>query len=165
MADETLAADADVTDGGWLTQIGGTSLFAVIDETVASDTDYIVSSSSIDTDMCEIGLANPSGVFCKTPFSVAYRYKRIGTDTPTLRIQLMEGATSRASWDVAVSVDTFTDGEQFLTAAEFATITDFTNLRVRFTAIRESTLGLEGDFSGDLTLEGDSSGSLLLEGS
>jgi hypothetical protein len=164
MADETLAADADITDGSWLTDTGGTSLFAAIDESVASDTDYIVSGAP-DTDMCEIGLANPSGVFCKTPFSVAYRYKRIGTDAPTLRIQLMEGTTSRASWDVAVSVDTFTDGEQFLTAAEFATITDFTDLRVRFTAIRESTLGLEGDFSGDLTLEGDFSGSLLLEGS
>ena len=156
MADETLAADADITDGSWLTDTGGTSLFAAIDESVASDADYIVSGAP-DTDMCEIRLANPSGVFCKTPFSVAYRYKRVGTDTPTLRIQLMEGATSRASWDVAVSVDSFTDGEQFLTAAEFTTITDFTDLRVRFTAIRPTAdaLTLEGDFSGDLTLEGD----------
>ena len=59
------------------------------------------------------------------------------------------------------------DAEQFLTAPEFAAITDFTDLRVRFTAIQavEDALTLEGDFSGDLTLEGDFSGSLLLEGS
>jgi hypothetical protein len=165
MPTETIAADADVTDGGWLTDTGGTSLFAAIDESVASDTDYIVSGTS-DSDMCEIGLANPTATLT-TPFSVAYRYKRIGTDTMTLRVQLMEGATSRASWDVSVSNDTFTDGEQFLTAPEFAAITDFTDLRVRFTAIRPTAdaLTLEGDFSGDLTLEGDFSGSLLLEGS
>ena len=97
----------------------------------------ITSSRVRPTRICaRSGWPNPTGVFCKTPFSVAYRYKRIGTDTPTLRVQLMEGATSRASWDVAVSSDTFTDGEQFLTAAEFAAITDFTDLRVRFTAIR-----------------------------
>ena len=96
-----LAPDADITDGGWLTDTGGTSLFAAIDETVASDTDYIVSSDT-DTDTCEIRLSDPSMTLAR-PFSVAYRYKRIGTDTPTLRVQLMEGATSRASWDVAVS--------------------------------------------------------------
>jgi len=163
MPPETLAADADITDGGWLTDTGGASLFAAIDESVASDTDYIVSGAS-DPDMCEIRLANPTTTMLR-PFSVAYRYKRIGTDTMTLRVQLMEGATSRASWDVTVSNDTFADGEQFLTAPEFAAITDFTDLRVRFTAIRENNLTLEGDFSGSLTLEGDFSGSLLLEGS
>ena len=127
--------------------------------------DYIV-SECFDPDVCEIGLANPTATLIR-PFSVAYRYKRIGTDAPTLRVQLMEGATSRASWDVAVSNDTFTEVEQFLTAPEFAAITDFTDLRVRFTAIQavEDALTLEGDFSGDLTLEGDFSGSLLLEGS
>lgn len=159
-----LVPDADITDGGWLTDTGGTSLFAAIDEAVASDTDYIVSSDT-DTDTCEIRLSDPSTTVAR-PFSVAYRYKRIGSDDITLRVALMEGATQRASWDTAVSSGTFTDAEQFLTAPEFAAITDFTDLRVRFTAIRavEDVLTLEGDFSGDLTLEGDFSGSLLLEG-
>ena len=35
---EILTADADVTDGGWLTDTGGTSLFPAIDEVTASDT-------------------------------------------------------------------------------------------------------------------------------
>jgi hypothetical protein len=160
----TLLPDADVTDGGWLTDTGGNTLFAAIDESVASDSEYIISSSTLDPDTCEIALADP-GATAGTPFSVAYRYKLVGTDAMTLRIQLMEGATSRASWDVAVSSTAYADGEQFLTAPEFAAITDFTDLRIRFTAIRANSLTLEGDFSGDLTLEGDFSGSLLLEGS
>jgi hypothetical protein len=160
----TLSPDADVTDGGWLTDTGGASLFAAIDESVASDTEYIISSSTLDPDTCEVALGDP-GATPGTPFSVAYRYKLSGTDAMMLRIQLMEGATSRALWDVAVSSTTYADGEQFLTAPEFASITDFTDLRLRFTATRSSSFTLEGDFSGDLTLEGDFSGSLLLEGS
>src|SRR5215216_5013026 len=46
MAVQVGAPISDVTDGSWLNELGtNTNLYASLDESVASDTDYIISSS------------------------------------------------------------------------------------------------------------------------
>src|SRR3954468_15059146 len=73
-----LRPDADSVDGGWTNELGGTSLFASIDETVASDTDYIQSSANPVADIAKISLSNPSSAVA-SPVKVRYRYQKVSS--------------------------------------------------------------------------------------
>ena len=55
---QSIYAASDVTDGSWTTDTGGTSLFAAIDETSPSDSDYIQSALAPSNDMAEIALGS-----------------------------------------------------------------------------------------------------------
>ena len=50
---------ADDTDGGWTDSSAGTNLYAQLDETSASDADYIRSADDPSADTCKIHLGDP----------------------------------------------------------------------------------------------------------
>ena len=130
----TISPDADDTDGLWLTEALGTSLFGSIDETASDDADYINSTYAPVADVSKVSLSNPS-VTPAEPMSVHYRFKKDNANgTMELRVRLMENTTAIATWTESNVSSNYLYVEHTLTAAEFAAITDFTALYLEFRA-------------------------------
>lgn len=133
--------DADTADGSWLNEAGSnTNLFASIDETVASNADYIESSASPGSpDICKVSLGSMSDPASSVNHKVSYRYGKDfgGDDKINLTVRLKQGSTTIASWthtDIPVGP---VDVTQTLSGGEADTITDYSNLDLWF----ESVLG------------------------
>lgn len=127
---------SDVTDGSWLNELGSnTNLFASLDETVASDVDYIISSALAPaaTDTCEVGLTSLTDPMLSTGHIVSYRY-RCSIGAANLTVRLMQGATIIASWTHTSVSSSYAVATQTLAGVEADAITDYTNLRLRFVA-------------------------------
>lgn len=129
-----LRPSADQTDATWTNELGNnTDLFASIDETFPSDTDYIQSSPGV-ADLCIIKLATPT-VTMLEPLEVRYRYQRKeGTLPIDLRIRLLQGASPIASTTLTNISTTFVAGFFTLSPAEYATISNFADLYLEFRA-------------------------------
>lgn len=128
-----LRPDADSIDGSWTNELGGTTLFSSIDESVADDADYIQSSALPSMDVAKIGLSNPSARVT-SPVKVRYRYKKDSAAAADLTVRLLQGATQIASWTHSGISSSFVTTEQTLSGPEFASITDFDDLYIEFTA-------------------------------
>jgi hypothetical protein len=128
-----LRPDADSIDGGWTNELGGTELFASIDESVASDTDYIQSSINPVSDVAKISLSDPSTAVT-TPVKIRYRYKKSEAAATNLTVRLLQGAVEIAAWTHTDISASFVTTEQTLTAPQFASITNFNDLYIEFTA-------------------------------
>lgn len=133
---QTAAPASDVTDGSWTDQAGGTSLFAAIDEAVASDADYIKSSdiTAGQSDACEIALGAVTDPISGTGHVVRYRYRSQGATSINLVVTLLQGATTITSWTHTAVSSTYATAEQTLTDGQANSITDYSDLRLRFNA-------------------------------
>ena len=122
---QILRPASDITAGAWTPSAGG-SLFGTINETPFNDTTYNTTPSA-STFEVKLGAATAPGV---TTGHIA-RYRAQGTGGLTVR--LMQGATVIAtnapSITAAYQTFTFT-----LSGAEAAAITDYSDLRLRFTS-------------------------------
>lgn len=135
---------SDVTDGGWLTHLNSaTDLYDQINESVADDSDYIKSStigpSSDDT--VEILLSTLNDPGRNDLHKIRYRYRKTIVDlSPTmdLTVSLIENTTIIASWSHTNVGTDWEEAEQTLSEAEADSITDYSNLRLRFTAENSS---------------------------
>lgn len=122
---------SDVSDGGWTNEVGSaTDLWASVDETSASDTDYIQSSATPVNDPVTLGFGSLS-----TPQSgtrtLRYRYKKsLASGQVDLVADLMEGAGVVQTWTHTDISDSWTDAAQTVTGS----VTNYANLRIRFTA-------------------------------
>jgi hypothetical protein len=125
-------------------------LYAKVDEASASDADFI---SATGTTHCELALSSLSepGTGDVT-IRVRYR-KAAGAADSTLTATLVEGTTVIATEEFSVTSTSWTTGSFVLTSGEVASITDWTNLRVRldYAASSEVTLGGVGSTSTSLT--------------
>lgn len=137
----SLQPDADSIDGGWTDQVGGTSLFAAVDEMIADDADYIRSAGDPVVDVCKIALSNPSGAAPAEPFIVIYRYKKAGSNPIDLGVRLLQGVTEIAAWSHSDVGTEFIIAEQTLTGPQFAAISDFNDLFIEFTGDTVGYLG------------------------
>ncbi len=133
---------ADVSDGSWTDQSGGSSLFAAIDEDPASDADYIRSSlSPVSADECTIRVQALTDPVVHTGHIVRYRYGKDASDGDqidlTVKLYDSDGTTLIAS-QVHVNVASgFVDGSFTLTEGEAATITGYgSGLVLGFRAIK-----------------------------
>jgi hypothetical protein len=134
---ERLTPDGDIGQvGGWKREDDSTSnLYQSIDEYPgANDADYVWRDNASTNDYFEVSLSNPSyQIIGEGDVKVFWRIKRrAGTGTLTLKMELREGGTVRAS-DSKVLTDTDTTYVYKLTSGEKSSITDWTNLRLRFT--------------------------------
>lgn len=134
MTTETIRPDADTSAGLWTPSTGG-SLFAMIDEAIADNADYIKSGLNPANDITKIRLSNPTGVLT-TPISVDTRYKKeVNNATAVnLKVRLLQGTTEIASWTYTGISSSFADASEPLTAPQIAAITDFNDLFIEFTA-------------------------------
>lgn len=126
--------DSTVNAGTWTTELGGSNLSDSIDEVAINDADYIQSATGPSADTADIGYANPAyGV--AEPVIVRYRYKKDSSNQQiNLTVQLMEGASVRATWTHTNISTSFATAEQVLSAAEFASVTNWNAVSTQFIA-------------------------------
>jgi hypothetical protein len=130
---EILYATADSSDGTWTNNASGTILYTAIDEVAPSDADYIQSALNPVNDICKIKIGTTESGFLE-PFTVSYRFGKIGAGSGTLTIRLLQGTTQIASWEEASPSETLVTRNRTLTNGEFTSITDFTDLYFEFKA-------------------------------
>lgn len=118
---------SDVSTGSW-TASTGTTLAGVLDETTASDTDYITASG---TSPCTLAL-NP----VTTPAAGTTKTVKVRAWSPTsgsVAVELLQNTTVIASWTQALTTSATTYSFN-LTSTQAGNITDYSALRVRLTA-------------------------------
>jgi hypothetical protein len=112
------------------------NLYQSVDENDYDDADYIRSSDAPSGDAVILAFENPAQA-PNEPFRVAYRYKRGGSrvgGTLDIVVTLLEGATQIAQWTHNGVGTSILDGDHEISTGEFNSITDFTNLKVKFDA-------------------------------
>jgi hypothetical protein len=104
----------------------GTDHFALIDETVANDADYIYATAAGQTD--EVRLASMSAPQAGTDLLVNYRVQGI-VGSATVTLSLVCNTTVHATDTTRIA-----DGDYTLTVASgtWASVADWTNMRLRF---------------------------------
>lgn len=112
---------SDNTDGAW-TPSTGTDLYTCIDETVASDTDYIKTDSNSTSNII---LSDPGGVGGGVQ---TFRFRAKGAPNKKLIARLLEGTTTRKTITVDPLPAAFTD----YSGSVFDAISNYGNLRVEF---------------------------------
>lgn len=136
-ASSILTPNSDVSIATWTDEAAGTTnIYQSIDESTASDTDYI-SGNNNTNDTCEIGLSTITDPAQSTGHVISYRYRKdsAGGNARDLQVHLYQGATLIGSGTAHTGIsDTWTDGTFTLSAGEADTITDYSDLRLRFTA-------------------------------
>ena len=126
-AAQKLAPVSDVSAGGW-TASSGSDLYAMVDESSASDSDYILTDSESS---CTLALAAGSDPGVSTGHILRYRLLAgSGSVTATLK----QSTTTIASFGPHTLTGAAQDFAQTLSAGEADSITDYSALRVEFTA-------------------------------
>jgi hypothetical protein len=115
---------SDVTDGAWLPSTGA-DLYAAIDESAYSDTDYIYTSSASTS---EVALTTGSDPASSANHVIRYRAKGVGGG---LTVRLVQGTTIVASHTPTLT-GSFQDFTYTLSGAEADAITNYADLRLRF---------------------------------
>jgi hypothetical protein len=127
---------ADITIGGWSNQAGATaSLFASIDEVTASETDFVQSSLTVN-DAYECRLSTVAAALIRRGHIARYRGRKSAAagNTRGVTVELRQGATVLASNTHADLTVAWLDGAFVLTPEQAALITNYADLRIRFTA-------------------------------
>ncbi|MEM2159765.1 MAG: hypothetical protein QXN55_02285 [Candidatus Nitrosotenuis sp.] len=136
--------DSDVTKDNWTTGTGSTTnLYAEIDESTQNDSDYDKSGqiSLLDTtETLEVGLSNVIDPETSSNHIVRYAYGKdaSGGAVIDLTVSLMQGTTQIASWTHNDIGTGFTLATQTLSAAQADSITNYSDLRLRFVATYSS---------------------------
>lgn len=129
--------DADVTGSPTWTGDGGetTNLYQRIDEASASDTDYIRSVLDPSADVHEVGLETLTDPASSSDHIVRYRARKQAAGDPIdLTVSLMQGATQIAAWTETALATSWSTVTRTLTGGEADAITDYADLRLRFSA-------------------------------
>jgi hypothetical protein len=129
--------ESDIADGVWSAS-SGSDRYAMIDEITPSDSDYIYGDVSGGA-YCEVALSSVDN-----PESAIDHVVRVRGDTDwlnpeTLTTTLMQGGSQIAEWNDTIEDDgpqTFT---HTLSAGEANSITDYSDLRLRFEATTSVT--------------------------
>lgn len=126
-APQLLVPISDVSAGAW-TPSAGSDLYAMIDETVASDTDYI---STVSASTCEVALGSLSDPASSSGHIVRYR---LSAEAGGVIVRLRQGTTTIASWTHSPAPSSLTTYAQTLSGGEADSITDYTALKLQFEA-------------------------------
>jgi hypothetical protein len=118
---------SDVSAGTW-TASSGSDLYAMLDETSASDSDYIVTTGA---STCEVALGSLTDPASSSGHIVRYR---ISATSGGITVRLRQGTTTVATWVHAPAPTSLTTYAQTLTSGEADSITDYTALRLQFEA-------------------------------
>jgi len=93
-----LRPTADVSDGSWTTDTGGTTLYAAIDETTQSDTDYVKSSENPVNDIYEFNLGPPTALLSSGIVRFAIGKLSNNAVPIDIKVQIKQGSTTIAEW-------------------------------------------------------------------
>ena len=129
---------SDVTAGSW-TPSSGAVLWDMLNETTASDADSIQSGTLTTTpDVSEVALGSVTDPAVSTGHIVRYRFSKniAAGDTINLTVSLYQGATLIASQTQSAISETTTAGTFTLSGAEADSISSYSTLRLRFSAVK-----------------------------
>lgn len=132
---QTAHPASDITAGSWTTS----PLWSKIDETIQDDSDFVTSSSSpASADIFEVKVGTLTDPTSSVGHMIRYRFwkDQVGGDRIDLTVRLRQGTTNIASWTHSDIDQIPTTVEQVLSAAQADAITDYTDLRLRFEAIK-----------------------------
>lgn len=124
---QLLSPVSDVSDGSWLPSTGS-DLYATVDESSYSDTDYIYATSATT---CTLAIAAGTDPAVSTGHTLRYR---LLSGSGTVTVTLKQSTTTIASWGPHTLTGAAQDFAQTLTGGEADSITDYSALRVEFTA-------------------------------
>jgi Concanavalin A-like lectin/glucanases superfamily len=121
---------SDIAANGWLPSTGS-DLFAMLDETSASDADYIYSPDNPTTQQFEVKLSTVNDPAVSTGHTISIRLKAINADT-NFDLDLVQGTTVLDSWteNVTVAAGAVTR-TRTLSGAVADSITQYDDLRIR----------------------------------
>lgn len=122
--------------GSWTSQAGsGSSLYAGINEASASDDEYVQCAAATN-DAYEVRLSTVLPALIRRGHVLRYRYSKgtAGGNTRGLTVELRQGSTVIATNTHPDVTTLWTPGAILLTPEQGGAITDYTDLRVRFTA-------------------------------
>lgn len=124
--------NSDISNTNWSPSTG-TTLYGCIDETTASDTDYIRGTSS--SAVCEIGLSSVDDPQSSSNHTLRLRAKANGTGAgEKWTVQLKQGSTIISTPLNAANISrSWTDLSFTLTSGEADSITDYSALSVYMT--------------------------------
>lgn len=132
---------SDITAGTWTPSTGAT-LFGTLDEVTPDDTDYDQSAlSPASADIMEVKLSAMTDPVSSVNHFVSYRYEKLipatlGTGNRIdLTVRLRQGTTNLVSW-THTDIGAVTQATQTLSGAVSDSITDYSDLRVRFEAVK-----------------------------
>jgi hypothetical protein len=127
---------SDIAIGSWTTQGGSAaSLWATLDEDPADEADFAQSSLTVN-DSYETLLSPVEAAFIDRLHLLRYRGRKNAAagNTRGVTVDLLQGTTVIATNSHPDLTVVWLDGAILLTKAQGAAITDYANLRVRFTA-------------------------------
>jgi len=138
--------DQDISKDNWDDAAGGDNdniLYDEINESTQNDANYSTSGalSLLDTtETWEVGLSNVVDPQSSSNHIVRYTYGKdsSGGNVINLTVLLMQGTTQIASWSHSNIGTGFTLATQTLSAAQADSITNYSDLRLRFTATYSS---------------------------
>lgn len=127
--------DSDITVGGWNPNpVTPATLWDKIDETSPNDTDYISSGLSTNNDLAEVGLTDVVDPLDDTGHVMRFRARLgVGTIAASCTFALFQGTTQIKTQSQALT-GTPTTYSFTLSSPEASGITDYNDLRFRFTA-------------------------------
>ena len=129
-----LRPDGDISIDDWKNELDTTPLYTSIDESTPNDADYVWHEIPQIGDYFEVSLTNPGGTVPANNHYLRWRAKRIGgTLTVTVKCELRQGASTVITSDEQVLTNTYQTFVKQLNAGEIASITDYDDLRLRFT--------------------------------
>lgn len=134
VAGPIIRPDGDISNtGGWAEVGPGSSLWEAIDEvTTDNDTSYIHVSSGVGK-VCEVRLEMIADPATSANHQIFFRARRTSGSASTVKVELVENATVRASSAIESLTNSYQDFTYDLSAGEINSITDFDDLRLRFT--------------------------------
>jgi hypothetical protein len=110
---------SDVSSGTWTPSSGG-SLFAMLDESVADDGDYIISALNPTADTAEISFGTVGNDGTTSGRVIRYRIK--GDASTPITVNLRQGSTTVKQWVHSPAPSSLTTFTQTLSSGEAATI-------------------------------------------
>ena len=144
-----LRPSGDANIGDWTDKNGGsTNIYQSIDEEGADDnaTTYITVDDGYSPSSCEVFLTNAEDPVSSSDHII--RYTATSSDdmdmgVMPLTIKLMQGAVEKASFDNnSLQVDSWTTNYTgILNASQANSITDYTDLRLKFTTTGNESAG------------------------
>jgi hypothetical protein len=121
---------SDIAANGWSPSTGG-DLYAMLDETVADDGDYIYSPTGPTTEQFEVRLTAGGDPLSSANHTITVRLQAIGADT-NFDLDLVQNTTVLDSWTENVTVAAgVVERSRTFSGAVADSITDYSNLRVR----------------------------------
>ena len=145
---QTARPDADEgTDGNWLDQDDGSSLYAAIDEASADGaTTYIYSTDNGGNDACIVDLASISA---PGSGNVYIKYVALGEDNtgmgaPGIKFELLESGSARGSAHTNNSLgSSYPSSPESSSAIDVSSVSNWGNLELKITMLTNSGSGMD----------------------